>query len=166
MEPLAYFAGYPLPLQARVRELLASGRLGEALATRYAEPHAARNDALLREYVQALKARWMRSAPPLDKVVYDGRLQVVRRALGTHTAVSRVQGRRLKASREIRIDGVFRDAPAAFLELIAVHELAHLRHADHDKAFYQLCSHMAPDYAQREFDLRLWLTLRDAEKSR
>jgi predicted metal-dependent hydrolase len=35
--------------------------------------------------------------------------------------------------------------------------LAHLRVRDHDKAFYQLCQHMLPDYHQLEFDLRLWL---------
>lgn len=29
-------------------------------------------------------------------------------------------------------------------------------------AFYQLCTHMAPDYFQLEFDLRLYLTHREA----
>jgi hypothetical protein len=28
----------------------------------------------------------------------------------------------------------------------------------HNKAFYQLCEHMAPDYHQVEFDVRLYLT--------
>ena len=41
-------------------------------------------------------------------------------------AISRVQGDKLKASREIRIAAVFRDAPAEFLKMIVVHELAHL----------------------------------------
>lgn len=53
---------------------------------------------------------------------------------------------------------MFRDAPAEFLKMIAVHELAHLKEADHNKAFYQLCTHMEPDYHQLEFDLRLYLT--------
>jgi len=39
-----------------------------------------------------------------------------------------------------------------------VHELAHLKQKQHDKAFYQLCCHMEPDYHQLEFDLRLYLT--------
>jgi predicted metal-dependent hydrolase len=68
-----------------------------------------------------------------------------------------VQGNRLKAKREIRIANVFRNAPAPFLKMIVVHELAHLRHAAHDKAFYALCMYMEPDYHQLEFDLRLWL---------
>ena len=96
--------------------------------------------------------------PVTGKVLYDGRLQVMKHALGTHTAVSRVQGSRLKASREIRIATVFRDAPAEFLKMIVVHELAHLKEAEHNKAFYALCTHMTPGYHQLEFDLRLYLT--------
>ena len=42
--------------------------------------------------------------------------------------------------------------------MIVVHELAHLKEREHDKAFYALCQHMEPDYHQLEFDLRLWLT--------
>jgi hypothetical protein len=163
MQPLKYLAGYPPHVQARVHELLAEGRLGTLLADKYAEPHAVRNDGQLYDYVQALKERHMRKAVPLGKVLYDGKLQVVKHALGTHTSISRVQGGRLKASREIRIASVFRDAPAEFLKMIVVHELAHLREPEHDKAFYQLCTHMAPDYHQLEFDLRLYLTQRDAD---
>jgi predicted metal-dependent hydrolase len=77
--------------------------------------------------------------------------------------VSRVQGSRLKASREIRIASVFRDAPADFLRMIVVHELAHLKEAEHGRAFYQLCTHMEPDYHQLEFDLRLHLTHLDLQ---
>ncbi|PZP65387.1 MAG: M48 family peptidase, partial [Delftia acidovorans] len=48
-----------------------------------------------------------------------------------------------------------------FLRMIVVHELAHLREPDHDKAFYQLCTHMEPDYHQLEFELRLYLSWMD-----
>lgn len=158
MTPLKYLGGYNDQVQARVRELIAQDRLGEVLRDRYGEAHAVRNDTALYAYTVALKQRYMRSAEPLNKVVYDNKLQVVRHALGTHTSVSRVQGSKLKASREIRIATVFRDAPAAFLRMIVVHELAHLRQREHDKPFYQLCTHMEPDYHQLEFDLRLYLT--------
>ena len=164
MQALKYLTGYPPDVLARVHALIAEGRLGTRLAERYREPHAVRNDGQLYDYVQALKERYMRQSVPLGKVVYDGKLQVMKHALGTHTAISRVQGNRLKASREIRIATVFRDAPAEFLKMIVVHELAHLKHADHDKAFYQLCTHMAPDYHQLEFDLRLYLTQLDVER--
>ena len=158
MQPLKYLAGYPPHLQDKVRALIEQGRLGTVLAERYGQAHAIRNDGQLYEYVQQLKDRHLRKAVPLGKVVYDGKLQVMKHALGTHTAISRVHGGRLRASREIRIASVFRDAPADFLRMIVVHELAHLKEAEHDKAFYQLCTHMEPDYHQLEFDLRLYLT--------
>ncbi len=158
MEALKYFAGYPEHLQARVRELIDQGRLGAVLADRYGQPHAVRNDGQLYDYVQALKDRHLRKSTPLGKVIYDSKLQVMQHALGTHTTISRVQGGRLKASREIRIATVFRDAPAEFLKMIVVHELAHMKETEHNKSFYQLCTHMAPDYHQLEFDLRLYLT--------
>jgi predicted metal-dependent hydrolase len=161
MQTLKYLAGYPPHIQARVLELIQQGQLGAMLTSRYGEAHAVRNDSQLYDYVQALKDRHLRKSVPLGKVVYDSRLQVMQHALGTHTAVSRVHGKRLKASREIRIASVFRDAPAPFLTMIVVHELAHLKEAEHNKAFYQLCTHMAPDYHQLEFDLRLYLTQRD-----
>ena len=82
----------------------------------------------------------------------------MRHARGTHTTVSRVQGNRLKAKREIRVATLFKDTPIEFLRMITVHELAHLKARAHDKAFYQLCCYMEPDYHQIEFDLRLYLT--------
>lgn len=161
MTALKYLAGYPEPLLAKVRALLGDGRLGPMLAEKYPQAHAVRSDRQLYEYVQEMKDRHLRQSVPLARVAYDGKLQAVKHALGTHTAVSRVQGGRLKASREIRIASVFREAPAPFLEMIVVHELAHLKEAEHNKAFYQLCTHMLPDYHQLEFDLRLYLTHRE-----
>ena len=155
---LKYLNGYPPHVLAQVRALIEADRLGEYLGNKYAQPHAVRNDRQLYDYVQELKDRHLRSAPPLSKVVYDGKLQVLKHALGTHTTISRVQGSKLKASREIRIASVFRDAPAPFLEMIVAHELAHIREHDHNKAFYALCRHISSDYHQLEFDLRLYLT--------
>ena len=158
MTVLKYFSGYPEPVQARVREAIAQARIGPLLAERYGQAHAVRTDRQLYDYVQELKDRHLRQSVPLGKVVFDGKLQVVKHALGTHSAISRVQGGKLKASREIRIASVFREAPADFLRMIAVHELAHLKHLDHDKGFYRLCTHIEPTYHQLEFDLRLYLT--------
>ena len=158
MQALKYLSGYPEDLQARVRALIDQDRLGKLLADKYGETHTVRNDRQLYQYTVQMKDRYLRKAEPLSKVVYDGKLHVVKHALGTHTTVSRVQGSRLKASREIRVASVFRDAPADFLKMIVAHELAHLKEGDHNKSFYQLCMHMAPDYHQLEFDLRLYLT--------
>ena len=163
--PLTYLNGYPPPVLDQVRQLIDNGRLAEYLHKRYPEAHAVRNDGQLYEYVQEMKNRYLRSAPPLAKVIYDGKLQVVKHALGTHTSISRNHGGKLKASREIRIASVFRDAPAPFLEMIAAHELAHIREQDHNKAFYALCRHISADYHQLEFDLRLYLTHLDLQRA-
>lgn len=157
MSALKYLAGYPQHILDQVRALLEQDRLGELLRNRYGERHEVRSDRQLYDYVQAMKDRYLRKAAPLQKVIYDNHLQVVKHALGTHTTISRVQGSRLKASREIRIASVFRDAPAEFLQMIVTHELAHLKESEHNKPFYQLCTHMTPDYHRLEFDLRLYL---------
>ncbi|ATE58641.1 YgjP-like metallopeptidase domain-containing protein [Thauera sinica] len=160
--PPDYLAGYPPALRQQVQDLIEQGRLADLLRRRYPRPHAVRSDAALYGYAQELKAAHLRNAPPLGKVCFDSRIHVIRNALGTHTAISRVQGAKLQAKREIRIASVFRDVPPEFLRMIVVHELAHLRERDHDKAFYQLCLHMEPHYHQYEFDLRAYLTWRDA----
>ncbi len=162
MEPFKYLAGYPPHVLVKVRALIDAGRLGTVLTDKYGELHAVRNDRQLYEYVQELKDRYLRKSAPLGKVIYDSKLQVMKHALGTHTTISRVHGGNLKASREIRIATVFRDAPADFLKMIVVHELAHMKEAQHDKAFYRLCTHMEAHYHQLEFDLRLYLTHLDA----
>ena len=161
MTPLKYLTAYPAQLQDQVRRLIADDRLGEYLAKRYPERHAVQSDKALYAYVMELKQQYLRNAPSIDKVLYDSKLDVVRKALGLHTAVSRVQGGKLKAKKEIRVAALFRDAAPEFLQMIVVHELAHLREFDHNKAFYQLCEHMLPGYHQLEFDLRVYLTWRE-----
>ena len=160
---MKYLAGYPAELLAGVPALIEQGRLAATVLQRYPEAHAVRTDGALYDYVAALKARHLRQSEPLAKALFDQKLHIVRNALGTHTTVSRVQGNRLKAKREIRIASLFKDAPAAFLKMIVVHELAHLKERDHDRAFYALCRHMEPDYPQLEFDVRLWLTAMELE---
>lgn len=102
------------------------------------------------------------ATPVHCKVAFDGKLHVIRNALGTHTSISRVQGAKLKSKCEIRIAAVFKEMPPEFLRMIVVHELAHIKEREHDKAFYQLCLHMEPDYHQLEFDLRAYLSYLDA----
>jgi len=145
-----YLAGYPPQWLAPVQALIDSDRLGESLRQRYPEDQAVRSDRALVDYVAALKRQYLRSAPPLAKVAYDARLHIVRNALGTHTAVSRVQGTQLKAKREIRIASLFKEAPAPFLKMIVVHELAHIPHKNHGKAFYDLIATILPDYKARQ----------------
>lgn len=160
MPGLEIIAGYPDGLREQVRRLLEGGRLGGYLELRYPGRHEVQTDKALYRYVAGLKQEYLRKAPAIDKVQYDNRLDVVRNALGLHTTVSRPHGGRLVTSREIRIASLFRELPPELLRMIVVHELAHLRESDHNRAFYQLCEHMQPGYAQLEFDLRLFLLWR------
>ena len=159
---MKYLSGYPDSLKAQVQQLQHQGRLGDMLLAKYRHAHGVRTDKALYDYVMALKNDFLRSSEPLSKVAFDSKLHVIAHALGTHTTVSRVQGSKLKAKREIRVAALFREVPLEFLKMIAVHELAHIKEKPHDKAFYQLCTHMEPQYHQYELDLRVYLTHMDA----
>jgi UTP pyrophosphatase len=161
MHKFPYLSAYPEPLRVQVGALVDAGQLGQVLLQRYPGAHGIRTDKALYAYVQQLKESHLRQSHPVSKVAFDSKIHVVQHALGLHTAISRVQGSRLKSKREIRIASVFRDAPLPFLRMITVHELAHLKEKEHDKAFYKLCCSMEPDYHQLEFDLRLYLTWLD-----
>ena len=158
-----YLAGYPEDWRARAAELKGEGRLLPILQRRYPDPHDVRDNAALYRYVQELKRSHMKSAPPLGKVRYSDKISTVHNALGLHTYAVRVQGANLKRKHELRVGSVFKELPAEFLRMIVVHELAHLRHKDHDKAFYRLCCHMEPEYHRHEADLRLWLFATDGK---
>lgn len=153
-----YLACYPPALTEPVWRLIEEKRLAAHLLGKYPKAHAVRTDKALYDYVQALRAEHMRNAPQPSKVAFDAKLRDLRQALGTHTSIVRIQGSKLKNKREIHVAAIFRDMPEAFLRMIVVHELAHLKESAHDKAFYQLCRHMAADYHQLEFDLRVYLT--------
>jgi UTP pyrophosphatase len=156
--PLKYLQHYPLALQDKIRQLQAQNSLGDYITERYPLTHAIQTDKALYDYCNDLKQTFLRNAPLLDKVMYDNRLSIEHHALGLNTAISRVQGGKLKAKKEIRISSFFKQTPAEFLRMITVHELAHLKERNHDKAFYQLCQYMEPDYHQLEFDCRVYLT--------
>lgn len=160
-----YLGAYPQETQEQVVHLIAANRLAEHLARKYPTRHAIRTDAALYDYTLELKQTHLRSSPPLHKVLWQNKMDVMQKVLGLHAAISRVQGGRLKAKAEIRIAGLFKDTAPEFLEMVVVHELAHLREREHNKAFYQLCRHMLPDYHQIEFDLRLLLLQRQLDSA-
>ena len=157
---LIYLSAYSSSLQEQVRDLLRGDRsaLAAVLLRKYPQPHVVRTDKALYQYATEIKNRHLRNADAVNKVVFDSKIHVVRHALGLHTTLSRVQGGRLAAKHEIRIASMFKQVPDEFLRMIVVHELAHLREKQHNKAFYQLCEHMEPGYHQFELDVRLYLT--------
>ncbi|TPQ26293.1 M48 family metallopeptidase [Methylomonas koyamae] len=158
MPPLKYLAGYPADVLDQVGRLLDSGRMTAILLQKYPLAHDIKSDKALYAYVMDLKNRFLRQSPPLGKIVYDDKIDIEHQALGLHATVSRVQGGRLKSKTEIRIGSVFKTAPLPVLDTVVVHELAHLREKQHNKAFYQLCEHIQPGHRQMEFDMRLYLT--------
>ena len=164
MQTLKYLTAYSESVQSQVRELIEQDCLAELLRKKYAARHDIRTDKALYDYVMGVKNEFLRSSEPLSKVAFDSKLKVIQHALGTHTTVSRVQGSKLKSKREIRIATLFKEVPLELLRMITVHELAHIREKAHDKAFYQLCTHMEPHYHQLEFDLRLYLTWQELPK--
>ena len=161
LHALKYLTAYSESVQSQVRDLIEQDRLATMLRKKYATVHGIRTDRALYDYVMGLKNEYLRNSEPLAKVAFDSKLKVIQHALGTHTTVSRVQGSKLKSKREIRIATLFKDVPIELLRMITVHELAHIKEKAHDKAFYQLCTHMEPNYHQLEFDLRLYLTWQD-----
>jgi predicted metal-dependent hydrolase len=158
MSTLRYISTYPQQVKDQVLQLLERDRLAEYLLTKYPTTHQFVNDKALREYAVSIKNQYIKKSSPLSQVIYDPKIHVIKNALGLHTFVSRVQGNKLKSKNEIRISDVFRKSPEPFLRMIVVHELAHLKEKDHNKAFYKLCCHMSGDYHQLELDMRLYLT--------
>lgn len=155
--PLKYLQHYPRALQDKIRQLQTQNKLGDYINQRYPHSNAIQTDKALYAYSNEIKQAFLRNAPLLDKVQYDNRLSIDHHALGLNTAISRVQGGKLKAKKEIKISSFFKTSPVEFLRMIVVHELAHLKERNHDKAFYQLCRYMEPDYHQIEFDCRVYL---------
>lgn len=156
-DPISYISAYPQSIKDQVRRMVEEKSLGKFLIKKYPKAHDIYNDKNLRDYALQIKNKYMKKSSPLSKVVYDGKIHVINNALGLHSYVPRVQGAKVKIKNELRVSTFFKKAPLALLNMIVVHELAHLKEKQHDKAFYQLCQHMLPDYNQLEFDTRLFM---------
>ncbi|HHX8274995.1 TPA: M48 family metallopeptidase [Vibrio diabolicus] len=158
---LRYIQGYPQNIIEQVGSLIASGKFVPWFEKRYPDRHQIKSEKALYEYAMAIKNRYMKKAAPISKVVYDKKIHAVNNALGLQSVISRNHGGKLKSKNEIRIANVFKDAPEPLLRMLVVHELAHTREKNHDKAFYQLCCYIEPEYHQLEFDARLFMIYLD-----
>lgn len=157
MKELKYIEHYSPQTKSQVKKLIEHNTLGSYLHSKYPKAHTIRSDKELFGYLTQLKNQYMKKSSPLTKTLYDSKISAIHNALGTHHFVSRVQGTKLKAKNEIRIASLFKNAPEEFLEMISVHELAHFKEKEHNKAFYKLCTYMQASYHQVEFDVRLYL---------
>jgi predicted metal-dependent hydrolase len=155
---LKYLSHYSADIQQQVIKLIKEDSLKAYLLAQFPIQHEITTDKALRQYANDLKQQFIKKSAPLSQVKYDDKIHIVNNALGLHTYVSRVQGNKLKSKNELRIGSVFKKAPEALLKMIVVHELAHLKEKEHNKAFYKLCQHMLPSYHQLELMTRIYLT--------
>ncbi len=162
MNPLLrYIQGYPQSILEPVNRLIEQGKFVAWFEQRYPERHSIQSEKALYEYTMQIKNQYMRKSSPISKVVYDSKIHLINNALGLHSTVSRVHGNKVKSKSEIRIASVFKHAPEPLLRMLVVHELAHIKEKNHDKAFYQLCCYMEPEYHQLELDGRLFIIYRE-----
>lgn len=155
---LRYISAYSPQIQRQVTDMLEADTLDKYLINKYPAVHELSNDKQLRSYAMEIKGTFLKKSSPLSQVKYDDKIHVIKNALGLHTYVSRVQGSKLKSKNEIRISSLFKKSPEEFLQMIVVHELAHLKEKEHNKNFYKLCEYMMPNYHQVELDVRIYLT--------
>ncbi len=92
MQQLTYLAGYPEQVTAQISTLVAEQRLGAVLLKRFPRAHEIKTDRALYDFTMELKNQFLRKAPPLSKVTFDSKINVIHHALGLHTFISRVQG--------------------------------------------------------------------------
>jgi len=161
MPHLPYIAHYPEHLKAQIKKLMEEEKLGRYLLAKYPNSHTITSDKALYAYTMELKSQFLRKAEPISKVLYDGKISDINDALGLHRISIKNHGGRLRSKSEIRVASLFKSVPESFLKMIVVHELAHLKERQHNKAFYALCEAMEPQYHQLEFDVRVYLTYVD-----
>ncbi len=154
---LTLLNGYSEATIESVKTLINSNRLGIYLEKKYSDSHEINSDSLLYDYVNSIKKTFMKRASPVHKAGYCDRVEQVYGALGLNKSVSKIQGRRVKSKNEIVISSIFKNISIEFLNMIVVHELAHLKVKEHNREFYSLCQHMNSEYFQLEFDFRLLL---------
>jgi len=153
-----YLSHYPEHLNHQIKTLIEEEKLGRYLLAKYPTTHTITSDKALYAYAMELKSQFLRKAEPITKVLYDGKISDINDALGLHRVSIKNHGGRLRSKSEIRVASLFKAVPEPFLKMIVVHELAHLKEKQHNKAFYALCEAMEPRYHQLEFDVRVYLT--------
>ncbi|NKF50397.1 M48 family metallopeptidase [Shewanella sp. WXL01] len=156
-DPLRFIRHYPQAVISQAKTLLDNNELGEHLLKKYPRVHNIRTDKALYDYTLEIKQAFLKQTDPLSKVIFDDKISLSHQALGLHSYVNRRQGNKVKAKNEIRISSRLKRIPEPLLKMVIVHELAHLREKDHNKAFYQLCCNMQNNYHQLELDMRLLL---------
>ena len=97
MKELKYLRGYGQHLIEGVETMIKKNKLHLYLLNNYPKVHKVTNDKMLYNYVMELKNEYLKKGDPISKVIYDPKISLENQALGLHTYVSRVQGKKLKS---------------------------------------------------------------------
>ena len=151
-----YIQDYPQNIKDHFDDLIKNGDVRSYLLKKYPVGHQINTDKQLYEYVNKLKQDFMKKSPPIGKVKYVKQKDLIFSALGNHTFIS--------GKHEIRIAESLKSAPEEMLQMLVVHELAHFKEKDHNKAFYNLCLYMQPNYCDVEVDTLLFQSLVDQDE--
>lgn len=159
-----YLKGYSEDLIKQVDFVIKENRLGEILVQKYKSKHKITTDKELYNLTTEIKNRFMKNSKMPNRVYYDNKIETLNNALGLHSYIPIQHGKKIKVINDIKISMNFKNMPYEFLYNVLIHEIAHLKEKEHDKAFYNLCQNMSPEYFQVDFDLRLYLTYLDLYK--
>ncbi|MCO7187097.1 MULTISPECIES: YgjP-like metallopeptidase domain-containing protein [unclassified Pseudoalteromonas] len=159
MNYLPYFQHYPPALQSQIKTLLEPDKLAAYFKSKYPQGHQLQSTQALYDYCHGYKNKYLKNVPRLHKVNYAKGRDLMTGTLGHHSQTRKQHGGKVKTRYEIALSQQLKYAPEAVLRALVVHELAHFKELDHNKAFYQLCCHMEPEYHQLELDLRLFIVL-------
>lgn len=99
------------------------------------------------EDIAALKARAQKILPP--KVAYYASLMGVVPA-GVKITTARTRFGSCSAKNSLCFSCFVMDCPDAAVDLVVVHELAHIREKNHGPGFYALLGSILPDYKERK----------------
>lgn len=90
---------------------------------------------------------------------FSGRCRDYSTQLGVAIPVVRLSNARTRwgschAGGRIRMHWRLIQAPPAWIDYVAAHEVAHLRHMNHSPSFWRTVAELVPDHAQRRAELR------------
>lgn len=142
--------------QYRLKILPAEGEEDVKLIGRFFEVHTARPDRPDRpEHTRQLLDRWYAEAARrhLRRRFDEGVSQMHRYGVEDPHLVVRVMTRRWGSctpSRRIMLNRWLVLAPTYCIDYVVVHELCHLVHPHHGRAFYQLLERVMPDWRRRK----------------
>lgn len=160
-----YLNGYNEDLISKVDIVIKNNKLGEILLNKFKSRHTITSDKELYKLSIELKNIYMKNSKAPNRVYYDNSIELTNQALGLHSYIPITHGKKTKTINDIKISTRFKSMPYEFLYNVLIHELAHLKEKEHNKAFFKLCENMSPDYFQVDFDLRLYLTYLDLYKT-